>query len=49
MDPNFTLRLFIESLQENDRETAIDCLENLLGWINNGGFLPDGEKFKDVY
>lgn len=40
MDPNATLDTALRALAENDREGAAYKLDQLLEWINKGGFLP---------
>jgi hypothetical protein len=40
MDPQATLELFLAACEEDDRDGAIEALENMLGWIKKGGFLP---------
>lgn len=40
MDPNATLANFLDACADQDRETALETLENLQEWISRGGFLP---------
>lgn len=40
MDPNATLRELLIACDDGDRDTAIECLDNLKTWITGGGFLP---------
>jgi len=40
MDPDATLARFLDACNDEDREEATEALEDLLGWIKRGGFLP---------
>lgn len=40
MDPNATLRRLIDACNDEDKEAAIESLEDLLAWLKGGGFLP---------
>lgn len=41
MDPTQALSEALTALLDGDRETAVDSLEALTGWLSRGGFLPD--------
>lgn len=43
MDPNETLSDLIESLREGEFEVARERLEDLISWLENGGFPPQWE------
>ena len=40
MDPNATLRILLESIEDGDRDQTCQCLEDLLEWLEHGGFMP---------
>ncbi len=40
MDPTANIRDFLEACVDNDRDTALERLEDLQNWIKKGGFLP---------
>lgn len=40
MDPNATLRILLESIEEENRDLAMQVLEDLLDWLEHGGFMP---------
>jgi len=40
MDPNATLKLALEAIEEKDREAAVEALEALANWLDKGGFFP---------
>lgn len=40
MDPNAAYTEMIESFQNGDMDTAINCAISLNEWITKGGFLP---------
>lgn len=40
MDPNETLKCLLDSLNEQNREEAIQALENLRDWLAKDGFIP---------
>ena len=40
MDPEQTLIEYFEAVTALDFETAADCLDDLLTWIEHGGFAP---------
>jgi predicted Zn-ribbon and HTH transcriptional regulator len=41
MDPNETLTELLKSINNDDREEAIEHLENLADWLKKGGFMPE--------
>lgn len=41
MDPTQALSEALTALLENDRDSAVDSLENLAGWLSRGGFFPN--------
>lgn len=49
MDPTATLTRLLQLLECNDEDDDIryaitESLEDLINWINTGGYLPDVEK-----
>ena len=40
MDPNETLTELLKSINNGDREDAIEHLDNLAVWLKKGGFMP---------
>lgn len=40
MDPQATLNDLFQAIELADLETACDCLEALIGWLNKGGYEP---------
>ena len=44
MDPNACLMRFLLACQAEDRDEAVDALEDLGDWLHGGGFLPDVEQ-----
>lgn len=48
MDPNATLRRFLDALTAGDRIEAAAALTDLQTWIAKGGFLPDDPR-KSAY
>lgn len=41
MDPNKTFSDLLNAVAMDDTETVSEAAENLLRWIDRGGFLPD--------
>jgi hypothetical protein len=50
MDPNATLRHLLDALREGDRDLVLQALDDLAGWIRQGGWLPnpDYERREEV-
>lgn len=46
MDPDTALRNAAQALSEHDLDTARLYLDDIMNWINIGGYTPDG--FHDV-
>ncbi len=42
MDPNAALNNWRECLLEGDKQGAKDARDDLVRWLNNGGFWPQG-------
>lgn len=42
MDPNATLAAINEELDKGDYATAHIMHDDLVEWLNKGGFMPDG-------
>lgn len=40
MDPNATMRILLEAIEEGDRDLTCQALEDLLDWLEHGGFMP---------
>jgi predicted ATPase len=40
MDPNATLQLLINALEEADMDTAREAARNLAEWVRGGGYMP---------
>lgn len=40
MDPQATWLAMIQALIDDDRETASEFAENLIDWLDRGGFSP---------
>ncbi len=49
MDPTTTLRMILDAIADNDRDTAIEGIENLLQWLKMQGHLPHVVSIKDDY
>lgn len=52
MDPNAVLQNFLDACawgaaDEEARENAIECLRDLLQWIERGGFLPSDPRKRE--
>jgi hypothetical protein len=41
MDPNAAYRMMAEHFNDREYSEAYDIASGLLGWLRNGGFLPD--------
>jgi hypothetical protein len=41
MDPNATVRMLLEALQDGDREQLEEACSHLGIWLLRGGFMPD--------
>ena len=42
MDPDAALKRILESLEDGDCYAVHEYWEALRGWVNGGGFLPEG-------
>ncbi len=40
MDPNATLRRFLDACRDGDTDDAMEAIGDLHDWIVAGGFLP---------
>jgi hypothetical protein len=40
MDPNATLRDLTNAIEDGDHDDAIEHADNLLAWLDGGGFVP---------
>lgn len=40
MDPTATCKLIVYFLMQGDFDAANDSAQDLVNWINNGGFMP---------
>lgn len=45
MDPNATLRLIAECLEDRDYGSALESCFDLKRWIANGGFQPEWDAY----
>jgi hypothetical protein len=41
MDPNATIRLLNEAVEDRDLATAAELIDALVTWLGNGGFDPE--------
>jgi len=41
MDPTETLARFLDACHEQDREAALETIEQLHEWLQRGGFVPN--------
>ena len=48
MDPNATLDLINQHLDDEDLDEAQEALDNLASWLESGGFKPEDEKTSDT-
>jgi|GEM_PF-2471472 len=49
MDPNATLKMALEAIKDEDRETAVETLKNLAEWFDKGGFFPKLVHYKITF
>jgi hypothetical protein len=47
MDPTAALQRFLDACLDDDRDEALEALDDLSGWIRRGGFLPQIERMDD--
>ena len=47
MDPDTCFSELLEAIAANERQNAYDHAENLLMWLERGGFSPGGGKLRD--
>lgn len=47
MDPTAALRRILEACLDDDRDEVLDAMQDLAGWIEKGGFLPQIERIDD--
>ena len=47
MDPNTCFSELLEAVAANERQDAYDYADNLLTWLDRGGFSPGGGKLQD--
>lgn len=40
MDPNECLKMFHDAMMKRDRSGVAEAADNLVGWLEKGGFLP---------
>lgn len=48
MDPTACYREMLASLHDNDLDVAREHALNLKGWLNRGGFCPQGQNLVEV-
>ena len=47
MDPNTCFSELLEAVAANEQQDAHEHAENLLAWLDRGGFSPGGGKLRD--
>ena len=48
MDPEQTIRDMIQHLRERNEIEARECFENLMDWINKGGFVKERDEHENT-
>ena len=48
MDPDTCFSELIEALATNEQEEAYEQADNLLKWLDRGGFSPGGGKLRET-
>jgi hypothetical protein len=40
MDPDACVRRILDALRDSDRDDLVEALDDLSGWLANGGVMP---------
>ena len=49
MDPNATIKALVMARREGELDAAQELARGLLGWLDMGGFPPDGFTAEEAY